>query len=567
MSNAEAWKRRSIYQVLTDRFAIEDENRQIGGSDHGIRDYCGGTWRGIISKLDYIQGMGFDAIWISPVCFFSITNVLTSVTNYSLQISKNIEEVTEYGVAYHGYWTEDIYSVNPHFGTADDLLALSDALHARGMFLMIDVVVNHMGSPPTVDYSRYVPFNDSSYYHPKSMITNYDNQQDCEEGWLGDGHVSLPDLNTEDPNVVITLQSWITKIVQKFKIDGLRIDTAKHVRKNFWPDFVRSAGVWSLGEVLSGDPDYLSAYQPYIGGLLDYGTYYPLKRAFNRDGGSMYDLINLLTPEYRSKFCDMQQMSTFMENHDMPRFTHDTNADLAVVKNAMAWTLLTDGVPIIYYGQEQSYSGDGDPGSRELMWTSKYNITPLYQYIARLNQIRKLSWDSGFGTHLTTRLYVDDHIAATQKGPLLMVLTNQGSQAKPKKISVPTMFKKGTILVDILTGESFTVKRSIKVTIAAGEPRIFLPLRLAKEICENITPPTQSLISRFFTNLFSFGSASQSQAAAEITSWPHGDPVSHGDIILKEKDPVTDQTEAKILVPSVEQSSSPWSIFYTRTSG
>lgn len=81
MSNAEAWKRRSIYQVLTDRFAIEDENDQNRGPDRGIREYCGGTWRGIISKLDYIQGMGFDAIWISPVCFFSLTNVLTSVTN------------------------------------------------------------------------------------------------------------------------------------------------------------------------------------------------------------------------------------------------------------------------------------------------------------------------------------------------------------------------------------------------------------------------------------------------------------------------------------------------------
>lgn len=467
--------------------------------------------------------------------------------------------MTEYGVAYHGYWPEDIYSVNPHFGTADDLLALSDALHARGMFLMIDVVVNHMGSPPTVEYSRYVPFNDSSYYHPQSFVKNYDSQQDCEEGWLGDGHVSLPDLNTEDPTVVLTLQTWIAKLVQKFKIDGLRIDTVKHVRKKFWPDFVRSAGVWSIGEVLSGDPDYLSSYQPYIGGLLDYGTYYPLKRAFHRGGGSMYELINLITPEYRSKFRDMQQMSTFMENHDMPRFTHDTNADLAVVKNAMAWTILTDGVPIIYYGQEQSFSGDGDPGSRELMWTSNYNITPLYQHIARLNQIRKLSWDSGFGTHLTTRLYVDDNVAATQKGPLLMVLTNQGSQAKLRTIFVPTMFKVGTVLVDILTGQSFTVKKSTRFTLKAGEPRVFLPLRLAENICENIIPPTQSAISRLFANVFSF--TSSSKAAAEITNWPHGDAVSNGDIILKEKDPVAEQAEAKVLMPSVDQSSSPWSIF------
>ncbi|QSZ30588.1 hypothetical protein DSL72_000145 [Monilinia vaccinii-corymbosi] len=540
MSNAQAWKTRSIYQVLTDRFATEDESLLNQNPSPGLREYWGGTWRGIISKLDYIQGMGFDAIWISP-------------------ISKNIEEVTEHGVAYHGYWPEDLYSVNPHFGTADDLLALSDALHARGMFLMVDVVVNHMGSPPIVDYSRYIPFNDSSYYHPQSFVKNYDDPQDCEQGWLGDDRVSLPDLNTEDPTVVLTLQTWIAKLVQKFKIDGLRIDTVKHVRKNFWPDFVRSAGVWSLGEVLSGDPDYLSSYQPYLGGLLDYGTYYPLKRAFHRDGGSMHELINLITPEYRSKFRDVQQMSTFMENHDMPRFTHDTNSDLAVVKNAMAWTLLTDGVPIIYYGQEQSYSGDGDPGSREPMWTSNYNITPLYQYIARLNQIRKLSWESGFGTHLTTCLYVDDNVAATQKGPLLMVLTNKGSQANPNAIFIATMFTIGTILVDTLTGESLTVRQSTKITIAAGEPRIFLPLPLAEIICENIIPPVQSALSRLFPNMFSF--TTQLIIAAEITSWPQGESASTADIILEEKDPVAGQAEAKILMPSVEQSSSPWSIF------
>ncbi|RAL60143.1 hypothetical protein DID88_000768 [Monilinia fructigena] len=140
-----------------------------------------------------------------------------------------------------------------------------------------------------------------------------------------------------------------------------------------------------------------------------------------------------------------------------------------------------------------------------------------------------------------------------------MVLTNQGSQANPRTIFVPTMFKIGTILVDILTGESFTVKRSTKITIASGEPRILLPLRLAENICKNIIPPSQSAISRLFANMFSF--TSHSKSAAEITNWPHGDSVSSGDIILKEKDPVAGQAEAKILMPSVEQMSSPWSIF------
>lgn len=107
------WRERSIYQLLTDRFALSD-----GGTsapcDTSMGSYCGGTWAGIKRQLDYIKGMGFDAIWISPV-------------------TKNIEQSTAYGEAYHGYWQQDLYSLNPHFGTAEDLKALAEALHLRGM--------------------------------------------------------------------------------------------------------------------------------------------------------------------------------------------------------------------------------------------------------------------------------------------------------------------------------------------------------------------------------------------------------------------------------------------------
>lgn len=107
------WRGRSIYQLLTDRFALPD-GTTIAACDTSKARYCGGTWSGIEGQLDYIQDMGFDAIWISP-------------------ITKNIEQRTEYGEAYHGYWQQDIYAVNPRFGTAGDLKALSQALHLRGM--------------------------------------------------------------------------------------------------------------------------------------------------------------------------------------------------------------------------------------------------------------------------------------------------------------------------------------------------------------------------------------------------------------------------------------------------
>jgi alpha-amylase len=119
------WAGRSIYQLLTDRFARTDGSTTYA-CDPSARVYCGGTWQGIISHLDYIQGMGFSAVWISP-------------------ITLNLPETTPYGEAYHGYWQQNIDALNPNFGTAEDLKALSSALHTRGMYLMVDVVVNHFG--------------------------------------------------------------------------------------------------------------------------------------------------------------------------------------------------------------------------------------------------------------------------------------------------------------------------------------------------------------------------------------------------------------------------------------
>ncbi|KAI3110422.1 hypothetical protein CBS147333_4965 [Penicillium roqueforti] len=120
------WRSRSIYFMLTDRFARTDGST-TATCDTSDRKYCGGTWQGIIDKLDYIQGMGFTAIWITPV-----TGQLT--------------EDTAYGYAYHGYWQQDIYALNSNYGTADDLKALATALHERDMYLMVDVVANHMVS-------------------------------------------------------------------------------------------------------------------------------------------------------------------------------------------------------------------------------------------------------------------------------------------------------------------------------------------------------------------------------------------------------------------------------------
>jgi alpha-amylase len=174
---------------LTDRFALEG-----GGTAQCITDdrkYCGGTYRGIIDKLDYIQHLGFDAVWISPIV-------------------ANVEGFTAYGEAYHGYWAQDIYKLNPHFGSADDLLALSDALHSRACTSWL-ILWSTISDLPTHRLPMLLsrPFNHPRYFHPECLITDYNNQTDVEQCWLGDDKLALADVDTENPRIVKTYIHWI----------------------------------------------------------------------------------------------------------------------------------------------------------------------------------------------------------------------------------------------------------------------------------------------------------------------------------------------------------------------
>lgn len=104
----EEWKTRTIYQLLTDRFSRGNGDTS-GCADLG--QYCGGTFKGITDHLDYIEALGFNAIWISPV-------------------PKNYEG------AYHGYAAKDLTQINPHFGTEEELKTMVDEAHKRGKILL-----------------------------------------------------------------------------------------------------------------------------------------------------------------------------------------------------------------------------------------------------------------------------------------------------------------------------------------------------------------------------------------------------------------------------------------------
>lgn len=118
-------------------------------------------------------------------------------------------------------------------------------------FAAIPTKIEPANQTPSIDYSVYEsPFDASSSFHPFCFVDfTLNNQTDVEQCWLGDANVPLPDLDTEDNDIVQMLNTWVANLTKTYSVDGLRIDTVKHIRKDFWPDFAKSAGVFTLGEV------------------------------------------------------------------------------------------------------------------------------------------------------------------------------------------------------------------------------------------------------------------------------------------------------------------------------
>lgn len=191
-----------IYFIMTDRFNDgDDSNNQFADvNKNNPKAYHGGDLRGIISKLDYIKSLGATAIWITPVA----ENTLGG---------------------YHGYWINDFYKVDPHLGSMNDLKDLVKEAHNRNIKVLMDYVVNHI-SPD----SKMLKEKPADWFNPKSDISNWNNQEEIEKGWI----FGLPDLNQDKPEVKSFLIENAMWWIKETGVDGMRLDTVRHVPKTFW---------------------------------------------------------------------------------------------------------------------------------------------------------------------------------------------------------------------------------------------------------------------------------------------------------------------------------------------
>lgn len=429
------WHGRSIYFVVTDRFAKSEAGGDVAPKCDGM-EWCGGTLRGVQRKLDYIQNMGFDAIWITPV-----------VKQVDWRDNWN-------GTGYHGYWAADFMKLDPHLGTEADLLALRQDCTNRGMLLMLDVVANHVGPIHSIDQvkllgpqlnsptlkqfhklGRKVGESLESYIrHPVTMNDagdacwpNYDFANGCNytvilEGWFGD----LADLRQENPETRDYLLHWIQYMVKHYGVDGLRLDTALYMPKWFLESFQQAAGVYMIGEVVTYNISMHRSFTPPLSGLLNFPIATQLNRIFSSNG-SLSELQYLLEQQNAAAYPDMNLLGNFIDNHDGDRFLYNHSGNTYQVKNSLAWTLLYHGLPITYYGTEQvEVSNQKD--FRTSMWPH-YEVTEMYHFIAKLNQLRRSHGLAPGGRDVTTYakvLAAENDYLAFVRGSLLVLVTNIG---------------------------------------------------------------------------------------------------------------------------------------------
>lgn len=420
-----------FYFVLPDRFYNGKKSNDNGGiegdkfvngfdpTDKGF--FHGGDFEGIRQKLDYIQGLGVTSIWMTPVF-----KNLPVQTDGEGKVSS----------AYHGYWIVDFTKVDPHFGTNDELKFLIKEAHKRGMKIYFDIIVNHTADvikykethnedgtfkegtnvpyrsiekSKTEPYTPFVPEKFAGIKKPEWLnnTDKYHNQGDSTfagEDSLNGDFFGLDDLKTEDPEVVSGMVEIFKYWIREFNIDGFRIDTVKHVNIEFWQkwspqvlDYAHSIGktnFFMFGEVYDARPSFLSSYttKGNLPSVLDFGIQGVIRGAFAGNAGTN-TLADFFADDdyYSDSDSDAYQLMNFSGNHDMGRFGYFVNTDspniseaekINRIKLAHAFMFFARGIPVIYYGDEQGFNGDGnDKDAREDMMASQvddYNDNDLF---------------------------------------------------------------------------------------------------------------------------------------------------------------------------------------------
>jgi alpha-amylase len=332
--------------VMTDRFRNGDPSNDLDSAPARADWWHGGDLQGVIDELPYIRNLGMTAVWITPV-------------------------VEQMPGGYHGYWTRDLYKVDPHLGDMAKLAELVRRAHDLGLKVVLDVVVNHLGqrNPWLTDGAH------AGWFHP-DCVMNFADQSSVENCWLA----GLPDLDTENPAVRVYLTDWALWLIDQTGVDGFRVDAARHLSKDFlrtWTAAIKAKhpSFWLLGEVYSSGYRYQSGFlDAGLDAVTDFQTYDVIRTGLSEPG----NLSQLsLPPSLAANDIGAgheNARAIFIDNHDVARFVGadpPTATTLARLRQGLVYLFTMPGTPVLYYGSEIALPGGADPDDRRSMTWSE----------------------------------------------------------------------------------------------------------------------------------------------------------------------------------------------------
>ena len=485
------WDEAVVYFMMTDRFfdGNESNNTASGADTYGDNPglYHGGDFAGVTTKLDYLQNLGVNTIWITPI----VENIKgVAVTDEG---SKDVP----YNAAYHGYWASDFTKLNPTLGTTEEFETMISEAHKRGMRIMVDIVVNHAG------------------YGTESTFADMLRDKSVSEGDIKSWQSGLPDFATENADVRAKLVEWQTAWMKDYGVDYFRVDTVKHVDSTTWAALKNSTTKVNSSFKMIGE--YFGAGYASNGSSLGTGQMdADLDFDFNDQAtsfvsGNISSVEKFLSAR-NSALNNTYMTGQFLSSHDEDGFkaalmkgkgyTKDEATSAALV--AATLQLTAKGIPVIYYGEEVGLSGlnnypyQTNRYDMDFSLATEDNVT--YQHYKNLLSIRNAYTDVFTRGSRNVVASSDeecyDVIARSYGDTTLYVGMNIKDTAK--EVKVPVSLAAGTEVKDLYSGATYTVgsDKTVAVTIpAAKDGGTVILAEVKKTVDSGKTDPTPEKVS------------------------------------------------------------------------
>lgn len=459
------WDEAVVYFMMTDRFfdGNESNNTASGADTYGKNNpglYHGGDFAGVTAKLDYLQDLGVNTIWLTPI----VENVK------GVAVTDEGKEDVPYNAAYHGYWASDFTKLNPTLGTTEEFETMISEAHKRGMRIMVDIVVNHAG------------------YGSESTFADMLRDKSISEGDIKSWQDGLPDFATENADVRAKLVEWQTSWMKDYGVDYFRVDTVKHVDSTTWAALKNSTTEVNPSFKMIGE--YYGAGYASNGSTLGTGQMdADLDFDFNDQAtsfvsGNISSVESFLSSR-NTALNNAYMTGQFLSSHDEngfkaslmngKQYTEDKATAAALVVATLQLT--AKGIPVIYYGEEVGLSGlnnypyNTNRYDMDFSKATKDNVT--YQHYKNLLSIRNAYTDVfARGSRKVVASSDEegyDVVSRSYGGTTLYVGMNIKDTAK--EVKVPVSLAAGTEVKDLYSGATYTVgsDKTVAVTIPAAK--------------------------------------------------------------------------------------------------